>query len=75
MVRHLGSGEVAIELPLFKRVRHLRPLTDGVVSVGQAHVYGGHRSILWEEEQQFTVRSVYLGDISLLKDFDMQACQ
>lgn len=44
---HLGSGEIAVELPLFKRVSHLSPLANGIVSVGQAHVNGDHRSILW----------------------------
>lgn len=43
---HLGSCEVAAELPFFKRASHLCPLTEHIVSVGQAHINGYHRSIL-----------------------------
>ncbi len=63
---HLGSSEVAGELPLFQRVSHRCPLTDRVVSVGQAHVNGGHRSILWKElPQHFQISAIIYLDWSL----------
>lgn len=66
---HLGSSEVAVELPLFQRVSHLCPLADCVVPVGQAYINGGHRSILWKElaQQQFTFKMT--ANIYLLKHF------
>lgn len=43
---YLCSGKIAAEFPLFKRVCHLCPFTDCVVSVGQAHINSDQRSIL-----------------------------
>lgn len=47
---HLGSGEVAVELPLFTRVSQLCPLASRVVSVGQTHIDVNHRSLLCTQE-------------------------